>query len=64
MDIFEQIIDFFQRLVKSRIDRAESGVKSQVWNAKAKARSKASSAFNNAVDGTIDKAKGKAKKKD
>ena len=60
MDAMDQVIDFFKRLVKGRIDGAEIAARTKAKSYEYKARSKAASAFNNAVDGAIDKAKNKA----
>jgi hypothetical protein len=60
MDPLEQVIDFFKRLVKGRIDSVEIGARAKVRNVEYKAKSKAANAFNGAVDGAVGKAKDKA----
>ena len=62
MNIFDQVKDFFRRLVKGRVDSAKQGARAKVWNAKARAKSKAAGGFNKAVDSRVDKVKDKAKK--
>lgn len=63
MDPIQSIIDFFTRLVRSRVNQATSHAKSKMNSAQAKAKMQASKAFNDAVDGGIDRAKGAADKR-
>ena len=57
MGPWEYVIDFFKRLVKSRVDSAEIGARSKVSNAQYRAKSAVANRFNNAVDGAIDRGK-------
>ena len=62
MNIFDQVTDFFRRLVKGRVDSVKQGAKSKVWSAKARAKSKAAGKFNQTIDSRVDKVKDKAKR--
>jgi hypothetical protein len=60
MDIVDQILDFFRRLVKSRVDGVQMQAKTKMLNTQAKAKAKVANSFNKAVDGGVAKAKGAA----
>jgi hypothetical protein len=52
------IIEFFQRLVRQRVQGVQISAKSKVYSAQARVKGKASTAFNKSVDGVGKKAKG------
>jgi hypothetical protein len=58
MNILDQIIDFFMRLVRGRLDSVEMRVKSKGMAAQARVKGAAAKQFNHAVDGAVGKAKG------
>jgi len=63
------IFEFFQRLVRQRVQGVQISAKSKVYSAQARVKGKASTAFNKSVDGVGKKAKGavvggKSKSKD
>lgn len=61
MGPWEQVVDFFRRLVKGRIDGVEIGARSKMRNVEYRAKSAVAGKFNKAVDGTVNKAKGAVK---
>lgn len=63
MGIVQQVIDFFTRLLRGRIDGATITAKSKMRNIEVKAKSAASKKFNQAVDGAMEKGKAKARPK-
>lgn len=57
MNILDQVIDFFVRLIRGRIDSVEIRAKSKTMAVEARVKGAAAKQFNNAVDGAIGKAK-------
>lgn len=57
MNIIGDIMDFFIRLVRGRIDQVEMKAKSKVMGIQHQAKSAASRQFNQAVDGAVGKVK-------
>lgn len=60
MNIVNEIMDFFIRLVRGRLDQVEMQAKSKMMNVQHQAKSAASKQFNQAVDGAVGKAKSAA----
>lgn len=58
MNIIDQIIDFFVRLVRGRIDNAQMQLKSKGMAVEARVKGEAAKRFNQVVDGGVNKAKG------
>ena len=63
MNIIDQVVDFFSRLVRGRVDSVAIGAKSKVASAQARAKSKVANKVNSAIDSKVDKAKEKVTKK-
>lgn len=59
MNVMDYVLDFFKRLVRSRVDSVSISAKSKVSNVEYRAKSAVANKFNKAIDGTIDKAKAK-----
>ena len=57
MNIIDQIIDFFVRLVRGRIDSVEIQAKSKMMAIQTKAKQQASKQFNSTVDHAVGKGK-------
>lgn len=62
MDLFDEIVNFFSRLFRSRVDSARYRAQSKVMNVQTKARGHVARKVNEAIDKPIDKMKGKLKK--
>lgn len=62
MNILDQIIDFFVRLVRGRIDSVEIRAKSKGMAVEARVKGAAAKQFNHVVDGAVGKAKGAVQK--
>lgn len=58
MNIVQDIIDFFVRLIRGRIDSVEIQARSKAMSAEARLKANASRQFNQTIDGAIGKAKG------
>jgi hypothetical protein len=58
MNIVQEILDFFLRLIRGRIDSVEIQAKSKAMAAEARVKGAAAKRFNQTVDGAIGKAKG------
>ena len=57
MNPLEEIIDFFVRLVRGRIDSVEIQAKTRLTNIETKAKIETAKRVNGAIDGSINKAK-------
>lgn len=62
MNIIDQIIDFFVRLIRGRVDNVQMQVKSKGLAVEARVKGEAAKRFNQAVDGSVAKAKGAVQK--
>lgn len=60
MNIINDIIDFFVRLVRGRIDNVEMQAKAKTMAMEARVKGEAAKRFNGAIDGTVNKAKAAA----
>lgn len=60
MNIIQDILDFFLRLVRGRFDSVEIQARSKLMSAEARAKAAAAKRFNQTVDGAVGKAKGVA----
>jgi len=58
MNPIDEIIDFFVRLVRGRIDSVQIQAKTKLTNIETKAKIETARRVNSAIDGSIDKAKG------
>jgi len=59
VNIVDDIIDFFVRLFRSRVDSVRISAKTKVMGAQARVQGKVANTFNRAIDAPIDKAKNK-----
>lgn len=57
MNIVQDIIDFFIRLIRGRVDQVGFQAKSKMMGYEARAKAEAAKRFNQAIDGSVDKAK-------
>lgn len=58
MNIIQDILDFFLRLIRGRIDSVQIQARSKVMGVEARAKAAAAKRFNQTVDGAVGKAKG------
>lgn len=57
MNIIDQIIDFFVRLVRGRIDTVQMQAKAKTMAVEARVKGEAAKRVNHAIDGSVNKAK-------
>ena len=62
MNILDQIIDFFVRLVRGRIDNVQMQAKAKTMAVEARLKGEAAKRVNGAIDGSLNKAKGVVQK--
>ncbi len=57
MNIVDEILGFFTRIFRSKVNSLESQAKSKMMNAQYRAQSKVTNAINRQLDAGVDKAK-------
>lgn len=62
MNIIDQIIDFFVRLLRGRLDNVQMQVKAKGMAVEAKVKGEAAKRFNQAIDGSVNQAKSAVQK--
>jgi hypothetical protein len=63
MNVLDQVVDFFSRLVRGRVDSVRIGAKSKLSSVEARAKAKVAGTVNRAIDSRVDQAKATAKAK-
>ena len=63
MNIVDEIVGFFSRLFRQKVNSVESQAKARVANAQVKAQNKVSNAVNNKMKQGVDAAKNKVQQK-